>query len=116
MVVTGSLPVRMSFHLINLLHRLIGFRISWGGKRNVSCVITCVVRARWVIYGELCFSTHSQAPAAAAVMLLSCGSHKEKDFILAIKEKTVLCSTSSEIFGFIFFSFLILNLVVTTCA
>lgn len=105
MVVTGSLPVRMSFHLINLLHRLIGFRISWGGKRNVSCVITCVVRARWVIYGELCFSTHSQAPAAAAVMLLSCGSHKEKDFILAIKEKTVLCSTSSEIFGFIFFFF-----------
>lgn len=58
-----------------------------------------------MIYGELCFSTHSQAPAAAAVMLLSWGSHKEKDFILAIKEKTVLCSTSSEIFDFIFFLF-----------
>lgn len=69
MVVAGSLPVRMSFHLINLLHRLIGFRISWGKKRNVSCVITCVVRAGWVIYGELCFSTHSQAPAD--VVLLS---------------------------------------------
>lgn len=43
LVVPGFLVVRLSFHLVNLCNRLIGFRICWG-KREMSSVS---LHVRW---------------------------------------------------------------------